>query len=55
VLIALSFLFVASRFAHSYIHTGSNIVLRRFQAFALGATLLALMWLWFAIRLYVTG
>ena len=53
--VALAWLFVASRVAHSVIHTGANTVIRRFQAFVFGFTVVALMWAWFALRFYVTG
>jgi hypothetical protein len=53
--IVLSFAFVATRFVHSFIHTGANIVVRRFYAFLAGGACIALMWLWLALRLYVTG
>ena len=53
--IALSWAFVATRFVHSFIHTGSNVVVRRFYAFLAGGACIALMWLWLALRLYVTG
>lgn len=47
--IALAWLFVLSRFAHSYVHTGSNYVPTRFRLFLLGglaviAMLLLLAW-----------
>lgn len=55
VVIAFSWGFAGSRMAHSFIHTGSNIVIRRFYAFLAGFVCLALMWSWFGIRLFVTG
>ena len=51
----LAWVFVASRIVHSTIHLGSNIVVRRFRAFALGFFIVALMWAWFGLRLYVIG
>lgn len=54
VAVALSWAFVASRIVHAFIHTGSNAIIRRFQAFVAGFSLVALMWVWFAVRLYVT-
>lgn len=53
--IVLSWAFVATRFVHSFIHTGSNVVVQRFYAFLAGGACIALMWLWFGLRLYVTG
>lgn len=55
VAIVLSWAFVASRFVHSFIHTGSNHLLHRFLAFASGVALMCLLWLWFALRLFVIG
>jgi hypothetical protein len=55
VLLVLAWGFVASRLAHSFIHLGSNHPPHRLVAFAAGAAILAAMWLWFALRLYVTG
>ncbi len=53
--IGLSWAFVATRIVHSFIHTGGNVVFRRFQAFAAGVACLALMWAWFGLRLFVIG
>ncbi len=44
VAVALSWAFVASRIVHTLIHTGGNVVIRRFQVFVVGFTLVALMW-----------
>jgi hypothetical protein len=55
VLLVFAWAFVASRLAHSFIHLGSNWPPHRLVAFAAGTAVLAAMWLWFAIRLYVTG
>ena len=51
----LAWAFVASRLVHSYIHLGSNHLPHRLFAFAVGFATLAVMWLWFAVRLYVAG
>ena len=53
--IALSWAFMATRFVHSFIHTGANVMVQRFYAFLAGGACIALMWLWFGLRLYVTG
>lgn len=53
--VLLAWVFIASRIVHSLIHTGNNDVLRRFQAFLLGFVTIAVMWAWFAIRLYLIG
>ncbi len=51
----LSWLFFATRVAHSAIHTGSNVVMRRLAAFLIGLASLVAMWAWFGIRLFVAG
>jgi len=48
---ALSWAFVASRYAHAFVHTTSNVVPRRFALFVVGATLLVIMWAIFALRI----
>lgn len=55
VSVAMSWAFVASRIIHSFIHTGPNIVIRRFQVFVLGFAIVVAMWAWFGLRLYVIG
>lgn len=49
-----AWLFVAARFAHAYIHTTSNRVPRRFQAFLAGFIVLGLMWIEFALRVLLS-
>jgi hypothetical protein len=51
--VVLSWAFVLSRIAHAYIHTGSNYVRHRFNAFALGVMILLAMWLIFAARIII--
>ena len=53
--IALSWLFVASRLAHSFVHTGRNVIATRFKVFTAGLAILILMWVWFGLRLFVIG
>ena len=53
--VILAWGFVLSRLVHSTIHLGSNYPPHRLYAFAAGLAVLAAMWLWFALRLYVTG
>ncbi len=50
-LAAGSVVFVTSRYIHAYIHTGSNHVIRRFKAFAVGGLALAIAWVSLAIGL----
>ncbi len=53
--VILSWLFVATRLAHSYIHTGSNYIRYRMFAFLAGFAALTAMWVWFAIRLFIVS
>ncbi len=48
--VVMSWLFVASRYAHAYVHVTSNRVPTRFNMFALGVLILGLMWVIFAVR-----
>ena len=47
----MAWLFVLTRLLHAYIHTGSNFVRHRFNAFALGVFILLAMWIIFAVRI----
>jgi hypothetical protein len=49
--VVMAWLFVLTRLLHAYIHTGSNFVRHRFNAFALGAVILLAMWIVFAVRI----
>ncbi len=51
--VVLSWVFVLSRLVHAYIHTGSNYVPNRFNAFAVGVFTLLAMWVIFAVRILV--
>jgi hypothetical protein len=55
VALVLAWAFVASRLVHSFIHVRANNVVHRLFAFSASLAVLAAMWLWFALRLYVTG
>lgn len=48
----LAWLFVASRFAHAWIHTGTNNPVTRFYAFITGFAALAAMWIHFGIAVF---
>jgi hypothetical protein len=48
--VLMAWAFVLTRLLHAYIHTGSNFVRHRFNAFASGAVILLMMWLIFAAR-----
>jgi hypothetical protein len=54
VFVVMSWLFVASRYGHAWVHLTSNFVPRRFQFFAAGVVVLALMWIIFAVQI-LTG
>lgn len=48
--VVMSWMFVTSRLVHAAIHTTSNKVSWRFQAFVVGVLILAAMWVIFGIR-----
>lgn len=47
--LVLAWLFVLTRFVHVYIHTTTNYVRHRFNAFLVGAVILLAMWIIFAV------
>ena len=49
--VVMSWIFVVSRIVHAVIHVRSNYVPHRFYAFAVGAIVLLLMWIIFAVRI----
>ena len=49
--VLLAWLFVLARLAHAYIHTGSNFVRHRFNAFLIGALILTAMWIIFVVEI----
>lgn len=51
VFVILSWVFVLSRIGHVAIHTTSNNVSQRFGVYAIGALVLLVMWVVFAIRI----
>src|SRR5262245_33248994 len=53
ILFVLSWLFVASRIVHAYIHLTSNRIDRRAPVFLVGAIGLALMWIIVAARVTI--
>jgi hypothetical protein len=55
LLIALAWMFVVTRLFHAGIHVTSNDVQRRFYAFVVGAILLLIMWIVFALRVLFAG
>jgi hypothetical protein len=53
IFVVLSWLFVLARLAHAYIHTTSNHVPTRFNAFAVGVLVLLIMWIMFAVKILI--
>jgi hypothetical protein len=53
IFVVLSWIFVATRIAHTIIHIGKNYVPYRMYAFLSGFACLFVMWVWFAVRLFV--
>lgn len=51
--VVLSWLFVILRVIHAYVHTGKNDIRARFQVFAIGATVLLIMWLYILLKLFI--
>lgn len=49
--VVLAWVFVASRCVHAFVHVTSNDIKLRFPAFAVGALVLALMWVLFALAI----
>jgi hypothetical protein len=52
VFVALSWVFVATRYVHAFVHTGANRTATRFGWFTAGALTLMAMWLWLALRIF---
>lgn len=50
VFVVLAFVFVILRYAHAWEHVTGNLVPRRFVLFAAGVAVLAVMWIWLAIK-----
>ena len=53
--VVMSWLFVVFRILHAYVFVTTNRVSRRFQAFAVAAVILFLMWIIFAVRILTAG
>lgn len=51
LLLALSWLYVLSRYVHTFVHLTSNIVLWRFRVFGVSVVILTVIWLVFLIQL----
>jgi hypothetical protein len=50
-LLVLAWIFVLSRIAHAFVHVTSNNVMKRLAAYSVGALVLFIMWLIFAIQI----
>lgn len=50
-LLLLAWIFVLSRYVHAGVHLTTNVVLYRSSAFAIGAVVLAVMWISFAFHI----
>ena len=55
IAVSLGWAFAVSRYVHTFIHIGNNNVVNRFNVFVIGVFLVAAMWIWLALRLYVIG
>jgi hypothetical protein len=55
ILVLMSWIFLGLRVFHTSVHIGPNTLPLRFYAFVGGFVLLIIMWLWFAVRIFVTG
>jgi hypothetical protein len=53
--VVLAWMFVTARLAHAAIHVTGNDVQRRFFAFLVGAIILLIMWIIFALRIFFAG
>jgi hypothetical protein len=54
VLLGLTWMFLLTRLAHSYVHVGNNNVPSRMRIFLFGFFILVAMWLWFGLKLFLT-
>jgi hypothetical protein len=55
VFVSLSWMFLLTRLAHSYVHTTHNDVPSRMRVFLFGFFTLVIMWTWFAVKLILVG
>ena len=53
VFVGLSWMFLLTRVAHSYVHTGSNYIPSRMRIYLFGFATLVLMWAWLALQLFL--
>lgn len=53
--IVFAWIYVALRLFHTYIHTGSNILMKRRNLFIYSYLVLSAAWVWLVLKLYVLG
>lgn len=53
VQVALSWVFLLCRFAHTAVHIGRNDVRTRMRVYLVGFFVILAMWAWFGLRLFV--
>lgn len=53
--VVLSWIFVASRLGHAFVYATSNDIRSRFGIFLVGAVVLMVMWVVFAVRILFAG
>lgn len=53
VFIALSWVFILARYAHSFVHTGNNDVPSRMRIFLFGLFTVGAMWVWMGVKLFL--
>ncbi len=53
--VVLSWVFVATRFAHAFVYATTNPIRQRFAIFVVGAIALMAMWIIFAVRVLAPG
>lgn len=51
VLVILAWIFVISRIVHAHVHTTSNYIPHRLNAYIVGAVTLYVMWIYFAVTI----
>ena len=49
--VIMAWIFVITRLAQAYVHTGSNYVRHRFNVYLIGTIVLLIMWVIFAVRI----
>jgi hypothetical protein len=53
--VVMSWVFVATRFAHAFVYATTNPIRQRFAIFVVGAVVLMVMWIIFAARMLIPG